>query len=906
MIKKMVSHRLGCVLALILIGSVFTGAFAYGAADADFPLEIIIGGKTYKFATHGGSKASGNWIELSGGTNITLPYLSLQYNGVADADYTKTGNVQIDTDSSFIGDSVVYPFATHPVYAPGDTVSFTVRGPASLSGNSVHVRLLQVVDPQDWVDAASDLFNGDNTAFETRIHDFVQAPKTGNFDVNGDYSNSYVINTPGDYILLAIYEDGATTKIYSATPVEVLDGELAATVPVDEIDEGDDLDIDLALTGGATGTMVYGVLMIKESAYSAVAQMTSSGSIASTGVTVNGAEIIEGGSTSFSLFAGGLAGFDKDALTDFMSQAFDSDEYAIAFSSSTAATTSTVSMTTNDLDEDDYVILCGVWDYDDSIYAGDRLLGLTQDTIYVDNPVFMPPIGGGGVTTPNQDEFNEMNPVEQAETIASLTTEEAVDLLEDSSAEDAAQVLETIDTAQAVELIEAMDDETATEVLNTMQPEAAGTLLTESSVETATQLLTQAEATQAAQIVENLDTNRTRDIVTQAVTTGNTSSVATVLNNANKETVGDVLLAVEPETGAQVIREMANQDLTDAAERVETAVKRQINALDPDQKQEYRQKLKETIENPELSVDDLVNLFVEIANLPETPSTVAEIFEIIELSKTVEVVDGMVAQDKEEEVALVFSYLSVESLEEIYSALASATRTAIYPYFDAETLANLPQLGEFTVTSLTISEDTVEPGDAVSVTAVVENIGDDVDSTTVTISIDGVEYESELVTLNAGDSTTLTWSVSKTAEGTYSIEVMGETVSFTVKAPPTPAEFSLSNLQVSPSIVEPGMDITVSFSIENTGEESGSYSIDLKMDGATVETLSGTLDGGESESVSTTVSSTEEGTHTVAIDGLDAEFSVEQAPSGFPWIYAVVVIVIIAAAAYIYMQQKKQ
>ncbi len=439
-----------------------------------------------------------------------------------------------------------------------------------------------------------------------------------------------------------------------------------------------------------------------------------------------------------------------------------------------------------------------------------------------------------------------------------------------------------------------------------MQPEAAGTLLTESSVETATQLLTQAEATQAAQIVENLDTNRTRDIVTQAVTTGNTSSVATVLNNANKETVGDVLLAVEPETGAQVIREMANQDLTDAAERVETAVKRQINALDPDQKQEYRQKLKETIENPELSVDDLVNLFVEIANLPETPSTVAEIFEIIELSKTVEVVDGMVAQDKEEEVALVFSYLSVESLEEIYSALASATRTAIYPYFDAETLANLPQLGEFTVTSLTISEDTVEPGDAVSVTAVVENIGDDVDSTTVTISIDGVEYESELVTLNAGDSTTLTWSVSKTAEGTYSIEVMGETVSFTVKAPPTPAEFSLSNLQVSPSIVEPGMDITVSFSIENTGEESGSYSIDLKMDGATVETLSGALDGGESESVSTTVSSTEEGTHTVAIDGLDAEFSVEQAPSGFPWIYAVVAIVIIAAAAYIYMQQKKQ
>ena len=98
----------------------------------------------------------------------------------------------------------------------------------------------------------------------------------------------------------------------------------------------------------------------------------------------------------------------------------------------------------------------------------------------------------------------------------------------------------------------------------------------------------------------------------------------------------------------------------------------------------------------------------------------------------------------------------------------------------------------------------------------------------------------------------------------------------------------------------------MTFTVENTGEESGDYSVPVKVDGATVDTLTGTLAGGDSETLTATVSSVEEGTHTVSVDGLDAEFNVEVPPSKFPWTYVVAAVVIVAAAAYIYMQQQKQ
>ena len=115
------TRSLACLITVIIAMFMFIGVTAYGA-DSDFPLVLNISGSIYEFATHG-SSADGNWITLSGGTDITLPQISLIYSGASGANYSKTNEVGVVTDSSFIGDSVIYPHDTHQVFKAGRLVA---------------------------------------------------------------------------------------------------------------------------------------------------------------------------------------------------------------------------------------------------------------------------------------------------------------------------------------------------------------------------------------------------------------------------------------------------------------------------------------------------------------------------------------------------------------------------------------------------------------------------------------------------------------------------------------------------------------------------------------------------------------------------------------------------------------
>ena len=546
-----------------------------------------------------------------------------------------------------------------------------------------------------------------------------------------------------------------------------------------------------------------------------------------------------------------------------------------------------------------------------------------SDGVYVPPPTTV-------VEPPTQDEFDDLDPEDAAAAVENLDDEDAAKLIEGTTTEKAAetieqvsttkaatilsktetskaaQILEKTTTTKAAAIIEKTETTKAAEIIEQTQTEKAAGIIDASTTQKATEILTTTTTTKAAQVMEKLENTKVNEIIEEAVTTAATDKVAKVLVETQKEKVADMLLEVKTDSAAKVIKEMGNANLNSAAERVEEAVKKQINELDSETKKQYKEKIKATMENPELSVDDLVNLFVEIANLPNTPSTVAEIFEIIEVSKTVEVVDGMIAKDKLSEVGLVFSYLTPEKLVEIYTAMTSAAREAVYPYFDAETMGNLPEMTTFSV-SADVSDTTVTSGTPVTVTADVENTGDDVGSIEVTLRVNGVVTETETVVLGAGETTSVTWTVTKTAPGTYSVDINGETATFTVEAAPEPAAFETSGLTVTPASVQAGEDVTVTVTVENTGEESGSYTVEVELDGTMVDSESVTLDGGASTTVSFTVSSETEGSHTVSVDTLSESFTVEAPPAGFPWTTAIIVIILVAAVAgYLYMQQQKK
>jgi len=123
--------------------------------------------------------------------------------------------------------------------------------------------------------------------------------------------------------------------------------------------------------------------------------------------------------------------------------------------------------------------------------------------------------------------------------------------------------------------------------------------------------------------------------------------------------------------------------------------------------------------------------------------------------------------------------------------------------------------------------------------------------------------------------------------------------------PAAPAAFSVSNLSIQPAEVQPNEVVNITFSVANSGGSEGSYSVVLKINGATEAERSITLAAGESQDVSFSVTKAEAASYNVTIEGLSGSFTVvtpaaeEEAPeAGLPiswtliWIIAAAVVAV--------------
>jgi len=449
----------------------------------------------------------------------------------------------------------------------------------------------------------------------------------------------------------------------------------------------------------------------------------------------------------------------------------------------------------------------------------------------------------------------------------------------------------TIPTAEELEGMSAAD---AAEELLSLSKDNASQLLTEVSADFAVKILGKFTAEEAAEILE------------AGIDNGLVDELGALLNDMDDESAATLLLEIEPESGAALVEAMASDDLTEAAKTVEAAVKKRLGETGPEKAQEILDKIAETLDNTD--TDALVDIFVEITGLPETPETVATVMEAMKVTKVLDVVSAWVDAGSLEELAEVFGYFTEDFLETIYLGMTTAERTALYPYLSEETVAALPELGEFTVSGLSVSPDTVEPGEVVTISVDVENVGTGTSKYTVNLKIDGTTEESTELTLAAGEDETVTWTVSKTAAKTYDVDVNGLKGSFTVEepVPPAPAEFVLSDLVVSPASIQTGETVTVSVTVANVGEESGSYTAELLVDDSKVDEETVALVGGASETVEFTGVSGDEGTHTVSVGDLSGSFTVEAPPEeepGLNWaLYAVAGVVILVIAYVVYKQ----
>jgi methanogen extracellular protein (TIGR04279 family) len=465
------------------------------------------------FADHTDSLTEGNWIRLTGGTSVEIPEITLKYNGVTSATYTRDGKT-IKITSGFSSKEVNYPLTSHPVYYAGDTITATFYGSSSLAGETVDIRLIKT-SPIQVRDIMQDAFEGNVEPLKSLLSNPTWST-TRTLDGNGDsWSVSFTVTEAGDYILAVVKEVEATgyyeLRVYSATLVEVLDYNSTVIAPT-SVTQGESVDITISLTGAPAGNYRYGAALIRKEVYEMTLSLTSDGTVPGTKLTGNGTVLIEGkeSSRAFYIAGVGLENIDKGIVRERIIEAFGANNVSIGFSDITSATSASLSLATTGMPTGDYILLIGVWE----VGTGKRLVAFNQQTIEISAPPVPPPV---------------------APPVAPPTGEEIIEM----GAEEAAEELEG--------LVEAGRVEGAAESLS----EAA-----EIDLETATQTLLQMDVDVAAIVAETIVEDVAADLFIEAVVLGMEENIARVVEHMDAREaaeVFDIIAPVNPAVGAQIL-----------------------------------------------------------------------------------------------------------------------------------------------------------------------------------------------------------------------------------------------------------------------------------------------------------------------------------------------------------------
>jgi len=94
-------------------------------------------------------------------------------------------------------------------------------------------------------------------------------------------------------------------------------------------------------------------------------------------------------------------------------------------------------------------------------------------------------------------------------------------------------------------------------------------------------------------------------------------------------------------------------------------------------------------------------------------------------------------------------------------------------------------LVDFRVTNLQVSPDEVNPGENVTVSVLVTNIGRETGSYDVVLKVNGSVESVKTVTLDGGESAEVEFTISKKIAGTYDVEIAGLKSEFKVKEEPS-------------------------------------------------------------------------------------------------------------------------
>ena len=197
---------------------------------------------------------------------------------------------------------------------------------------------------------------------------------------------------------------------------------------------------------------------------------------------------------------------------------------------------------------------------------------------------------------------------------------------------------------------------------------------------------------------------------------------------------------------------------------------------------------------------------------------------------------------------------------------APAPMTTQYPQYARRPI--------FSMSNLTITPNQVKAGDPVTISAIASNNGSEAGTYSVVLRINGMVENIIDLMLSPGASQATTFTLIKDIGGEYYTEIDGLSGVFIV-IPLVPANFSVSNLVISPERAKQGENIIISAIVTNNGELPGNYSAALRLKGAVESTEDIDLGPGESRKLAFKIAKTAPGFYNVELEGLTGRFVIE-------------------------------
>ncbi|MCU4743624.1 CARDB domain-containing protein [Natronoglomus mannanivorans] len=153
-----------------------------------------------------------------------------------------------------------------------------------------------------------------------------------------------------------------------------------------------------------------------------------------------------------------------------------------------------------------------------------------------------------------------------------------------------------------------------------------------------------------------------------------------------------------------------------------------------------------------------------------------------------------------------------------------------------------------------VTNDPITEGEHLEVTAEIESTGDVSGTQTVELDVEGLGADSTAVSLDAGETTNETFTVSTASSdaGSYTVTVVSEDDSDSEHVEVLSDEgdpYFEVELEQSDDEVMAGENVPVSAAVENTGEIEATKTLNLTIDGAVVDSKSVELAGGQTKSV---------------------------------------------------------